>query len=128
MKIIVQNSNRISQKIKHLPQADIIILTETHLLNHKKENILNNLESYSYEVAESSRNTRGIAILYKKNIKIHSIRKCIQGCYISITTAINNIDTQIIGIYIPPSDKTLPESGKMAIQDLINIMNDNQRY
>ena len=46
MKIICQNSNGITGKIKQIPLADIIVLTETHQISKEKEKTLRHFQNY----------------------------------------------------------------------------------
>ena len=52
MRIIEQNTNGISDKVKIIPKADILILVETHKPNPRKQIQLNNLGYQNVFISE----------------------------------------------------------------------------
>ena len=100
MKIICQNTNGITSKINQLPNHDVKILTETHQLSNKKEQILKMQKGYQYVCSQGSRNSKGVVILYKNEYKTLKTEIDSNGNFIIITLQTQDETFQIIGIYI----------------------------
>ena len=124
MRIICQNTNGITNKIQTIPQADILILTETHQLNEDKEKILQIKQNYHKIVANGSQNSKGIIILHKPHLKISNIHKDNEGHFISINVDYEKETYQIIGIYLESNDNATTPF-KNSINRLENVIQPN---
>ena len=108
MKIIEQNTNGISDKIKRIPKVDILILVETHKTNQRKQTLLNSLGYQNVYISEGESRRKGVIIL----TDITPIRKPIidtEGNYIVMKIQYGKDALQIVGIYLEPGNPPCPK-------------------
>ena len=104
MKIICQNTNGITPKIRQLPVADITILTETHRKTTEKSKILQHFKQSHVYQSDGERNSKGVTIIIKEEIP-HKINKISNtGNYIILSFEVNSETYNLVGLYLEPED------------------------
>ena len=125
MKIICQNSNGITQKIRQIPHTDIIVLTETHQKSKEKEKLLRSFTEYTVHHSEGDQRSKGITILVRQDIKHHAINISRTGNYIALQFEHNTETYTLIGVYLEPEDYAT-ERLKNVVEEIENIIRKNE--
>ena len=125
MKIICQNSNGITAKIKQIPHVDIIVLTETHQITKEKEKTLQYFHNYKGYHSNGNPKSKGLAILLKPDIKHKLIHISNMGNYIAIEFEHQTETYNLIGIYLEPEDYATARL-KTVVTEIENIIKDKE--
>ena len=125
MKIICQNSNGITQKIRQIPHTDIIVLTETHQKSKEKEKLLRSFTEYTIHHSEGDQKSKGITILVRQDIKHQAINISRTGNYIALQFEHNTETYTLIGVYLEPEDYAT-ERLKNVVEEIENIIRKNE--
>ena len=122
MKLICQNTNGITPKLKQLPAVDITILTETHRKTVEKSKILQHLsQSHTYQ-SDGERNSKGVTIIVKDEIP-HKIEKISNtGNYIIMSFEANAETYNLVGLYLEPEDYATNRL-KNVVQEITSHIN-----
>ena len=107
MRIIEQNTNGISKKIKRIPKADILVLVETHKTNPRKQLLLNSLGYQNVYISEGESKRKGVIILTDITPATTPIIDT-EGNYIVMEIQYGKDIIQIVGIYLEPGNPPCP--------------------
>ena len=125
MKIICQNSNGITAKIKQITLVEIIILTETHQKSKEKEKTLEHFQNYKTYHFDGDPKSKGITILIRPEIKHKLIRISKTGNYIAVEFEHQTETYNLNGTYLEPEDYATARL-KTLIGEIENIIRDKE--